>query len=231
MAKKVRPEDLSENELRRLLINKKRRARSKRLDAYRRTGRLVNLSPIPDTKNSSILSDLDLAGLVEPTEIDKKKERRKKVMDRALLFVELLAIIGLVFILFNGVNILSRLNEEVGAALTQPTPSPTPLISEVVLPSGHTPPNVEGGARFNEAEIPEHLRSVYQSYSSIAIPTPAPEHARREEGALPQGGQLIGRWQHTIKQQQGRFFKRTLCRELLNRVTTIEKDALFTVDI
>lgn len=179
MARKVRPEDLSENELRRLLINKKRRSRKKRLEAYRRSGRLVNLAPIPDTKSSSLLADLDLGGLADPSEIDLKKKRRKTIMDRALLFVEVLAIVGLVFIIFNGVNILQRLNEEVGAALSQPTASPTPLIREVVLPSGHTPPNVEGGARFNEAEIPEHLRSEYQSYSSVSIPSPAPEHARR----------------------------------------------------
>ncbi len=179
MARKVRPEELSENELRRLLINKKRRSRNKRLEAYRRSGRLVNLSPIQDTKSSSLLSDLDLGGLAEPSETDLKQRSRKKIMDRALLFVEVLAIVGLVFILLNGVNILQRLNVEVGAALSQPTASPTPLISEVVLPSGHTPPNVEGGARFNEAEIPEHLRSVYQSFSNVAIPTPAPEQARR----------------------------------------------------
>ena len=179
MARKVRPENLSENELRRLLINKKRRSRKKRLEAYRRSGRLVNLAPIPDTKSSSLLADLDLGGLADPSEIDLKKKRRKTIMDRALLFVEVLAIVGLVFIIFNGVNILQRLNEEVGAALSQPTASPTPLIREVVLPSGHTPPNVEGGARFNEAEIPEHLRSEYQSYSSVSIPSPAPEHARR----------------------------------------------------
>jgi sortase A len=49
----------------------------------------------------------------------------------------------------------------------------------VVLPSGHTPPDSPGGSRFNEAEIPEHLRPLHQSLASVPIPTPAPEHAIR----------------------------------------------------
>jgi sortase A len=179
MAKKVRPEDLSEGELRRLLIDKKRTARRKRLDSFRKSGRLVELSQVPDTKSTSLLGDLELT---EPQPLDEEAQRqakRKRVMDRALLFVEVLAIIGLVFILFNGVNILQELNQQVSAALVQPTISPTPLIQAVVLPSGHTPPDVEGGARFNEAEIPEHLRPLYQSFNNIPIPTPSAEQARR----------------------------------------------------
>jgi sortase A len=179
MSKKVRPEDLSERELRRLLIEKKRIARRKRLDAFRESGRLVDLTQIPDTQSSSLLGDLELT---EPQPLSEEAERqakRKQVMDRALLFVEVMAIIGLVLILLNGVNIIQKLNQEVAAALAQPTISPTPLIQAVVLPSGHTPPNVEGGARFNEAEIPEHLRPLYQSFSNIPIPTPSAEQARR----------------------------------------------------
>jgi sortase A len=179
MSKKVRPEDLSERELRRLLIEKKRIARRKRLDAFRESGRLVDLAQVPDTQSSSLLGDLELT---EPRPLDEEAERRakrKQVMDRALLFVEVLAIIGLVFIVLNGVSIIQELNQEVAAALAQPTISPTPLIQAVVLPSGHTPPNVEGGARFNEAEIPEHLRPLYQSFSNIPIPTPGAEQARR----------------------------------------------------
>jgi sortase A len=179
MSKKVRPEDLSERELRRLLIEKKRIARRKRLDAFRESGRLVDLAQIPDTQSSSLLGDLELTEPQPLSEEAQRRAKRKQVMDRALLFVEVMAIIGLVLILLNGVNILQTLNQEVAAALAQPTISPTPLIQAVVLPSGHTPPNVEGGARFNEAEIPEHLRPLYQSFNNIPIPTPSAEQARR----------------------------------------------------
>ena len=65
------------------------------------------------------------------------------------------------------------------AALEQPTFTPTPLVMAVVLPSGHTPPNATGGARPNEAEIPEHLRPLVQNLATVPLPTPGPEQAIR----------------------------------------------------
>lgn len=180
MARKVRPQDLSEAELRRLLIEKKRANRQKRLDSFQRSGRLVDVAPVPDTSEpNSLLGDLDFGDPEPPSEAQLEKTRRKRIMDRALLFIEIAAIVGLVLVLLNSLNLLQELNEQVAAALVQPTISPTPLIRAVVLPSGHTPPNSEGGARFNDAEIPEHLRPLYQSYANIPAPTPSPEQARR----------------------------------------------------
>ena len=179
MARKIRPEDLSENDLRRLLIEKKRASRKKRLDTFRRSGRLVDLVSIPDTETSSLLANVDLDASQPLNEQEAHQARRKRIMDRALLFVEILAVVGLVYVLLSGLNIIQELNQQVSAALVQPTISPTPLIQSVILPSGHTPPNAEGGARFNEAEIPEHLRPLYQSFANIPLPTPSPEHARQ----------------------------------------------------
>jgi sortase A len=71
------------------------------------------------------------------------------------------------------------LNQEASLALMQPSLTPTPIIMAVVLPSGHTSPNAPGGAQFNEAEIPEHLRPLVQSLANIPIPTPGPEQAVR----------------------------------------------------
>jgi sortase A len=87
--------------------------------------------------------------------------------------------LGLLFVLLNGINLIRELNQEVAAALEQPTLTPTPLIGVVVLPSGHTPPNSPGGAQPNEAEIPEHLRPLVQSLADIPLPTPGPEQATR----------------------------------------------------
>jgi sortase A len=179
MARRVRPEDLSERELRRLLIEKKRVIRKKRLEAFRRSGRLVDLAPIPDTQTPTLLDDLELGQPEMPSEEQVRQNRRKKIMDRALLFVEVLAIVGLLFVLLNGVGIVQELNQQVAEALIQPTITPTPLIRAVVLPSGHTPPDATGGARFNDTEIPEHLRPLYQSYANLPIPTPSPEQAIR----------------------------------------------------
>lgn len=171
------PQDLSDEELRWLLVEKRRAARHERLERYRRTGRAVTLSsdiPPADTATwrASPLEDKEEQGAKTPT-------RRRRILDGFLLLVEISAVLGFVYILFNGLNLIKELNQEVVAALEQPTLTPTPLIMAVVLPSGHTPPNSPGGARFNEAEIPEHLRPLVQSMVSLTLPTPSPEQAIR----------------------------------------------------
>jgi sortase A len=93
--------------------------------------------------------------------------------------VEVFAVLGLVFVIFNGVEIIRDLNAQVIEVLELPTLTPTPLISAVVLPSGHTPPDSPGGSKFNEAEIPEHLRPLVQSLLEVPIPTSGPEQAIR----------------------------------------------------
>ena len=176
VARKKSPEELSTDELRWLLVGKRRSARQERLERYRRTGRAVLIAP--DTEAS--LDDLRAGPLDnEPLGKPVSKSRGRRIMDGLLLLVEVGAVVGLVFLLFNGMNILRDLNQQVASVLEQPTLTPTPLIMAVVLPSGHTPPNAEGGARPNDAEIPEHLRPLLQSLASIPIPTPGPEQAIR----------------------------------------------------
>jgi sortase A len=178
MARKVRPEDLSERELRRLLIEKKRQARAKRLEAFRRSGRTLDVAPLPDHQRSTLLEDfVDEDSSRELSEEEIKQEKKKQRFDRLLFVIEVAAVLGLVFILFNGMNLIQDLNQQVSNALVQSTFTPTPLIRAVVLPSGHTPPTSEGGAAFNEAEIPEHLRPLHQSYASAPAPTRSPEGA------------------------------------------------------
>jgi sortase A len=90
-----------------------------------------------------------------------------------------MAIVGLVAVILNGLGILRTLNAEVAAALQQPTLEPTPIISAVVLPSGHTPPTVEGVTEFNQNEIPSHLLPIFQSQANIPVPTPGLSQAVR----------------------------------------------------
>jgi sortase A len=179
VGKKGSPEDLSIEELRRLLVEKRRASRKERLDHFRRTGRVVVLAPdvegqsIEDLRSGPVLEgDEELAEQV-------RTSRGRRILDPLLLGVEVVAVLGLLFVLFNGVNLIRELNQEVAAAIEQPTLTPTPLIGVVVLPSGHTPPNSPGGARPNEAEIPEHLRPLVQSLADIPLPTPGPEQATR----------------------------------------------------
>lgn len=169
-------EDLSTEELRHLLIEKRRAERNRRLDHFRRSGRVVLVEPQPV---NSAFEGLGSSQAEEPSAEPRRISRRRRWLDGVLLVLEVVAVIGLVFVLFNGVSILRNLNKEVASAIEQPTLTPTPLISAVVLPSGHTPPISAGGAQFNWDEIPEHLRPLVQSLAELPIPTSSPEQALR----------------------------------------------------
>lgn len=173
VARRKSPKDLSTEELRRLLVEKQRAARQERLERFRKTGRVVTLAS--DLESPS-LDDLRSVPLQESD--DENPAPRRRILDYFLLAIEILAVLGLVFVLFNGLEVIQELNQEVARALEQPTLTPTPLIRAVVLPSGHTPP-IEGVAQPNEAEIPEHLRPLVQSLANVPIPTPGPATAHR----------------------------------------------------
>ncbi len=182
MPRRKAPEELSVEELRRLLIDKRRGTRRERLEHFRRTGRVVAPelmeepaeAPVVDTPEAAA-GDKGLERREAPT------SKRRRVMDRMLLVVEVLAVVGLVGVLLSGLGMLRDLNREVAAALHPVTPTPTPLVMAVVLPSGHTPPDAQGNTRPNEAEIPEHLRPMMQSLANLPAPTPGVEQAVRIE--------------------------------------------------
>ena len=180
MSKPKRPEELSAEELRRLLLEKRRTSRQQRLERFRRTGRAVSLAPdLPpaalDEWRSQPIDETQPQGQAGPA----PRSKHRRFLDGLLLSVEVLAVVGLAGILFNGFGLLRTLNQEVVAALQQDTLTPTPLISAVVLPSGHTPPTSAGGAQPNDAEIPEHLRPLVQSLANLPVPTAGPQQAVR----------------------------------------------------
>jgi len=163
-----RPEDLSVAELRRLLMEKRRVARTNRLERFRCTGKVIAILP---TLNDGI--SMEYAASISSTPAHRGR------LDRILLFVEFLAVAGLIGMALNGLSMLKMLNREVAEAFQQPTLVPVPLIRAVVLPEGHTPPNGPNGAQPNEAEIPEHLRPLVQSLANVPIPTPGSRQAVR----------------------------------------------------
>lgn len=172
-------EELSVDDLRQLLIEKRRSQRQKRIDYYRRTGRviLVEATAHQPALDSIQPVALDTTPLLDDEPVVRRPGRVKLVLDRMLILIEIAAVVGLAYIIWSGVTVLRELNQEVAAVLEVPTPSPTPLISAVVLPSGHTPP-LNGVTRFNEEEIPSHLRPLVQSLvAAIVVPTPSPQHA------------------------------------------------------
>ncbi len=176
MARKREAEDYSEEELRRLLVEKRLQARQERLDGFRRSGRVVRVTPRPAAEPA-----LEEYGGIPavPSERDLKRRARQRAFDRILLLIEIAAIAGLLFVILSGLNLIRDLNRQVATALEQPTLTPTPVISAVILPSGHTPPGSPGGAQPNEAEIPAHLRPIVQSLANLPVPTAGPEQAVR----------------------------------------------------
>ena len=180
MARKKAPEDLSVEELRRLLVEKRRGARKERLENFRRTGRVLSVTPEPSDFTSDRSAPIvDTAEAASSTPEPAPANPRRKFMDRVLLGVEVLAVLGLIAVLTNSLGMLRTLNTEVASALNPETVTPTPLVMAVVLPSGHTPPDAQGNTRPNEAEIPEHLRPMVQSLVNLPVPTAAPDQAVR----------------------------------------------------
>ncbi len=157
------PKDFSVRELERMLAAKRLAERRDRLEQFRRNGRALGSLPMASDDTNS------------PGSAAARTPRSRRVLDRLLLFVEVGAAIGLVLVLVNGAGLLDQLNREVTSALGRTTP--TPLITAVVLPSGHTPPNSPGGAQPNQEEIPANLRALVQSLPIRAAPTSGPEQA------------------------------------------------------
>ncbi len=178
-----RAEDLSVEELEALLARKRVEARRERIDKYRRTGRAMSVSG--EARSDVRFGTSDLGPEIETVEEDgataPRRERRAGggILNRGLLLVEIAAVAGLVFVLLSGFGALRR--AQPGSRplpWAGPRQQATPLITAVVLPSGHTPPSSPGGAQPNEAEIPANLRPMVQSLASIPIPTVGPEQAR-----------------------------------------------------
>jgi sortase A len=168
-------DDYSLEEIQELLAEKRMKVRRERLDYYRRTGRIATGTVVEGGyKPGRIVNDSgDIKETIAPL------SKRRVWIDRLLVGIEIIAVIGLVFVLLNGVSLLRNLNKEVASSLVQPTLAPTAIIRAVVLPSGHTPPNAPGGVQPNEEEIPAHLRPLVQSMAAIPVPTSSPEQAVR----------------------------------------------------
>jgi sortase A len=170
--RKIYPEDLTVRQIHYLLLEKRRITRHRRLDHFHRTGRVVPLVGETDS--------FDLPSKSSSLSRTAKRERKPRGwLDHLLLTVEILAFMGLVAVVFIGLSTLGSLNQAFAAGMRQATLVPTPLVQAIVLPDGHTAPDAAGVSRPNEAEIPEHLRPLWQSLASVPTPLPVAEQAIR----------------------------------------------------
>jgi len=85
MARRKTPEDLSVEELRRLLIEKRRGARRERLEHYKRTGRVADVEP---ESMPPVVDTLEGNSDQPPVQVSM----RRRITDRLLLVVEVLRI-------------------------------------------------------------------------------------------------------------------------------------------
>jgi sortase A len=189
-------DELSIEELERVLLIKKRAARQERLRRLAAQGRLVQGRPLPPEDEPVQSAQApepirDATGLrrrsltVQPlsSKSGKGSERRFKanlqsMRDVALLVLEVAALVGLIVVLGGSYLETQRLNREYAQARGErPAPTPTPLINVSVLPGGHAPP-VDGEP---PESVPEHLRNWLgvQSVTPVVIPTPASEPPTR----------------------------------------------------
>lgn len=99
------------------------------------------------------------------------------VRDQALLLVEVLAVLGLVWVVLQMVTTVNQINQESRNELVLPTITPTPMIRAVVLPGGHTPPDAAGLSA--PAPVPAHLRGLVAEVTPLPAPTLGAEHGRR----------------------------------------------------
>jgi sortase A len=174
-------EDYSIEELEALLTQRKLEAHQSRLHRFRKTGRALpgaetQLSQDVEIPEEQIAAD---GGAQERgTRLDIRRLLRS-TFNRLLLWIEIAAVFGMAFIFFKGYGLLQTLNQEAAQAMVLPTPTSSPLITAIVLPSGHTPPTSPDGAQPNEAEIPANLKPLVPSLAQIPAPTPGPQHARQ----------------------------------------------------
>ncbi len=179
-------DDLTVEELEKVLLIKRRQSRMERFERLAETGQsvseaLVGREAAPITAKKSVIESFfhrkavasslkatvmrPLPGLKQKLWGFRQPKKRHKLMDRLLLGVELAALVGLVFVLVSSYFSLQTLNAESVMAqksvVEQQHPAPTtaPPISLNFLPGGHSSPTSPEGAR---PDVPLHLQQWVQ---------------------------------------------------------------------
>lgn len=195
-----KPQDLSVEELEKLLLIKRRQSRLERFQRLSHEGRPpaeALLEPpsapaAPPEPEASAPQPTFAATGFQPATIQPLKGRKpktgstappqepgrsKKIRDSLLLSLEVVALVGLVGVLVASYFNLKELNDEVAIAQqkavvvqTPPAATPTPPIALARLPGGHSSPTAPGGA---VPDVPPHLQQWVQPASGHTSTAPA----------------------------------------------------------
>lgn len=173
---KKRLDDLSVEELEKMLLVKRRQSRLERFEQLSKAGRSSHEAVVKAALAPTDASDAAPAppALTKKAKPVKEKTRSRKIMDAMLLGLEVVALVGLVGVLVASYFNLKELNNEVSLAQQSvveqqvaPTPTAAPPIALARLPGGHTPPTSPGGA---VPDVPSHLQRWVQPKSASASP-------------------------------------------------------------
>jgi len=179
-------DELSLEELEEVLRVRRRDERMKRMQ-----NKSAALDPLRD-QSAPPVQDLPLtsrpaldttvprySAVIEPGKL--KRARRpikwRWVWDQFLLIIEIMALLGFLFVVARMFTTVQGLNEESRAMQAPPTPTPAPYIGVVVLPGGHTPPDAQ--RQSEPAPIPAHLQGLVAAITPLPAPTAGPENPRR----------------------------------------------------
>ena len=192
MRKKQESGEFDDVDMEQLLSHKKQERehcrRRRRRQWLMETGRVVDV-PVSPPLNLIILPQQH-----ETTAIETKlketfllRARRGGIVEQVLLWVEISTIFAFIVIGLTLWNTVEKLNEATtrvqraqSQAIALPTPTISPVIDVVVLPSGHNPPVAGRVSEPGEAgNIPAHLLPAINAYVPPPIPTPSPVQARR----------------------------------------------------
>lgn len=174
-------DEISIDELELLIAAKKREAHQKSVKRMQQMGRVIEVSHLNSQMTNETRMDRTTQKSAPVANVNDKYKDQKgndqdnyiwfKTTNFALFFAEIAIVIALVFIgvaMYSGIRDLQqqtadtqRIAEAKQRELV-PTLEPTPQLklTNVVLPTGHTPPNQVGGGQFNFDEIPDQMRSL-----------------------------------------------------------------------
>ncbi|MDJ0755173.1 MAG: class D sortase [Ardenticatenaceae bacterium] len=182
----------SEEELEEALIRKRYRQRQARLGRLREEGRVLDVArDAPAGGGVRPAADRERWADWSGSEPETAPTGWRLIANRALLVVEVAAVLGFVGVLVSMGFSVMELNRDTAAlqqqavgevAAAQPTTAADPVIDLVVLPTGHKPPVDGQPIVYEEAgEIPGHLLPQVAAYVPPPIPAPSVEQPRRVE--------------------------------------------------
>jgi sortase A len=183
-------DELTVDELEVALRLRRRQERLNRLDGGRPPGKDTLEAAVPPSQPSGRVvtasweaqrsrGEARYSASLEPARLprDRRPVKWRWVRDQVLLLVEVLAVIGLIWVAARMVLTVREINEESRALQVMPTPAPTPMVRPVVLAGGHTPP--DENQQSQPAPIPAHLRDLVTQITPMPVPTRGPAHVQR----------------------------------------------------